>query len=82
MCSSDDSLLGSITANMMGSKYHIWDQVVFFFPQEDEMSNFSSSYLVAHLLVAQPKLSDKEYHSFDNPHQATHYDFREALLIL
>ncbi|XP_062112901.1 tubby-like protein 8 [Humulus lupulus] len=24
--SSDDSLLGTVTANLMGSKYHIWDQ--------------------------------------------------------
>ncbi|RZR81985.1 hypothetical protein BHM03_00008316 [Ensete ventricosum] len=27
-CSSDESFLGSITANLMGSKYQIWDQVV------------------------------------------------------
>eukprot|EP00257_Ricinus_communis_P024619 XP_025012033.1 tubby-like protein 8 isoform X2 [Ricinus communis] len=26
LSSSDDSFLGSITANFMGSKYHIWDQ--------------------------------------------------------
>ncbi|KAK2976600.1 hypothetical protein RJ640_021402 [Escallonia rubra] len=27
LCSSDDSFVGSLTANLMGSKYHIWDQV-------------------------------------------------------
>ena len=27
-CNSDESFLGSITANLMGSKYQIWDQVV------------------------------------------------------
>ncbi|RWR82589.1 tubby-like protein 8 [Cinnamomum micranthum f. kanehirae] len=26
LCSSDESFLGSITANIMGSKHHIWDQ--------------------------------------------------------
>ncbi|XP_077236749.1 tubby like protein 8 isoform X2 [Tasmannia lanceolata] len=26
LCSSDDSFLGTITANLMGSRYHIWDQ--------------------------------------------------------
>ncbi|KAK3029355.1 hypothetical protein RJ639_037878, partial [Escallonia herrerae] len=26
LCSSDDSFVGSLTANLMGSKYHIWDQ--------------------------------------------------------
>ncbi|GMP34429.1 hypothetical protein CsSME_00007300 [Camellia sinensis var. sinensis] len=25
-CSSDDSLIGIVTANLIGSKYHIWDQ--------------------------------------------------------
>lgn len=25
--SSDDSFLGFVTANLMGSKYHIWEQV-------------------------------------------------------
>ncbi|PSR95994.1 Tubby-like protein [Actinidia chinensis var. chinensis] len=25
-CSSDDSFIGIVTANLMGSKYHIWDQ--------------------------------------------------------
>lgn len=25
--SSDDSFLGTVTANLMGSKYQIWDQV-------------------------------------------------------
>ncbi|MQL77318.1 hypothetical protein Taro_009705, partial [Colocasia esculenta] len=25
-CGSDDSFLGTLTANLMGSKYHIWDQ--------------------------------------------------------
>lgn len=24
---SDESLVGTITSNIMGSKYHIWDQV-------------------------------------------------------
>lgn len=27
--SSDDSFVGNVTANLMGSKYHIWDQVRF-----------------------------------------------------
>ncbi|WCJ40368.1 tubby like protein 8 [Euphorbia peplus] len=26
-CSSDDSFVGNVTANFMGSQYHIWDQV-------------------------------------------------------
>ncbi|KAK6915173.1 Tubby, C-terminal [Dillenia turbinata] len=25
-CSSDDGFIGTVTANLMGSKYHIWDQ--------------------------------------------------------
>ncbi|PWA79888.1 formate-tetrahydrofolate ligase, FTHFS, P-loop containing nucleoside triphosphate hydrolase [Artemisia annua] len=28
ICGEDDSYVGSVTANFMGSKYHIWDQVV------------------------------------------------------
>lgn len=27
LSSSDDSFIGAVTANLMGSKYHIWDQV-------------------------------------------------------
>ncbi|MED6184176.1 hypothetical protein PIB30_044987 [Stylosanthes scabra] len=26
LCNSDDTFLGTITANLLGSKYHIWDQ--------------------------------------------------------
>ncbi|PWA62037.1 tubby like protein 8 [Artemisia annua] len=26
LCGADDSYVGSVTANLMGSKYHIWDQ--------------------------------------------------------
>ncbi|MFS7971264.1 putative transcription factor TUBBY family [Helianthus anomalus] len=26
LCCADDSFVGSVTANLMGSKYHIWDQ--------------------------------------------------------
>ncbi|RWW30092.1 hypothetical protein GW17_00005338 [Ensete ventricosum] len=37
-CSSDESFLGSITANLMGSKYQIWDQVV-------DISTFMLKYL-------------------------------------
>lgn len=29
MSSSDDSLFGKVTANLMDSKYNIWDQVQF-----------------------------------------------------
>ncbi|PWA81770.1 Tubby, C-terminal [Artemisia annua] len=29
ICGEDDSYVGSVTANLMGSKYHIWDQVHF-----------------------------------------------------
>lgn len=27
LCNSDDSFIGIVTANLLGSKYHIWDQV-------------------------------------------------------
>ncbi|KVI06087.1 Tubby, C-terminal, partial [Cynara cardunculus var. scolymus] len=27
LCCADDSYVGSVTANLMGSKYHIWDQI-------------------------------------------------------
>lgn len=27
LSSSDDSFIGAVTANLMGSKFHIWDQV-------------------------------------------------------
>lgn len=27
LCSSDESYVGSMTANLMGSKYYIWDKV-------------------------------------------------------
>jgi hypothetical protein len=29
LSSSDDGFIGAVTANLMGSKYHIWDQVNF-----------------------------------------------------
>lgn len=32
LSNSDDSFLGTVTANLMGSKYQIWDQVHFFAP--------------------------------------------------
>lgn len=28
LCSSDESYVGSMTANLMGSKYYIWDKVL------------------------------------------------------
>lgn len=28
VCSKDESFLGTISANLVGSKYHIWDQVI------------------------------------------------------
>ncbi|KAF6155007.1 hypothetical protein GIB67_035754 [Kingdonia uniflora] len=42
LCSSDENFLGSITANFMGSKYHIWDQV-----------QFSSQLYIANILIYQ-----------------------------
>lgn len=28
LCNADDSFVGSMTTNLVGSKYHIWDQVL------------------------------------------------------